>query len=155
MQNLNVELAEKPDNSMKEEASNTALPRKVNIIHSGTFLHDLERALREWNCKTDLQRFDSALKPTNHEVEEEPIDINMLFGLRMKLLSLESALDQKRSVPKRKREQLMADLRKYKRQWEEELFLTAASSNVESLTKLLALTYSFLMGTNAVCPLWL
>lgn len=49
----------------------------------------------------------------------------------------------------------MADLRKYQRQWEEELFLigansTEASSNVESLTKLLALTYSFSMGTNAV-----
>ena len=155
MQKLYVELAEEPDNGMKDEASNTALPRKVNIIHSGTFLHDLERALREWNCNTDLQLFDSALKPTSHEVEEEPIDNNMLFGLRTKLLSLESALDEKRSVPKRKRELLMADLRKYKRQWEEELFLigansTEASSNVESLTKLLALTYSFSMGTNAV-----
>jgi hypothetical protein len=150
LQKQQLELVNDIDNSMKDLASNTTTPRRVNIVTSRRFLDDMEAAMIEWlESEGDEPTLISA-DSTNSAAEDIPMKDMSLFGLRTKILSIESYLNNKCSF--RKRQLLMAELRTYKQQWEDKLSLIG-KSNCEgdgSLAELLALSLpsSVLLDTN-------
>jgi hypothetical protein len=150
LQKQQLELVNDIDNSMKDLASNTTTPRRVNIVTSRRFLDDMEAAMIEWlESEGDEPTLTSA-DSTNSAAEDIPMKDMSLFGLRTKILSIESYLNNKCSF--RKRQLLMAELRTYKQQWEDKLSLIGKSNCEEdgSLAELLALSLpsSVLLDTN-------